>query len=220
MDDISYDYLHGTDIYLYQRKDMFRMNTDTALLAEFMNIKKGDRVLDVGTNNGALLLAASRYHPAALCGIDIQQEAVALARKNMEHHHIQNASIICGDFKDTPLDKVDVIVCNPPYFKVDDNSNLNESEALRMARHETYLKLEDLCSRMSALLDEKGRIYLVHRANRVAEIMSELRKNRLEVRTLQFVYDRNKDEAVGVLIEAVKDGRVNCHVKEGIIIQR
>ena len=58
MEDYTYDYINGTDIYLYQHKKMFRINTDTALLAQFMKVKKGERVLDIGTNNGALLLAA------------------------------------------------------------------------------------------------------------------------------------------------------------------
>ena len=56
MENYTYDYINGTDIYLYQHKKMFRINTDTALLAQFMKVKKGERVLDIGTNNGALLL--------------------------------------------------------------------------------------------------------------------------------------------------------------------
>lgn len=220
MDTYSYDYLHGTDIYLFQRKDMFRINTDTALLAEFMVIKKDERVLDIGTNNGALLLAAARYKPSRMYGIDIQQEAIALANYNMQHHHLHNVELISGDVRTTPLEKVDVIVCNPPYFKVDENSHLNESEALRMARHETYLKLADLCNRISCLLDEKGRCYMVHRANRIAEIISLCCTYRLAIRTLQFVYDQQKDEAVSVLIEMVKDGKVNTHVRLPIYLDR
>ena len=220
MEQETYDYLHGTDIYLYQRKDMFRMNTDTALLAAFMCIKEGARVVDIGTNNGALLLAAARFHPADMIGIDIQEAAIALAKRNMQEHELHDVHLICGDVCHTQLDKVDVIICNPPYFEVGENSNTNESMALRMARHETYLKLEDLCARMASLLDEKGRCYLVHRANRIAQITSELRKHRLEVRTLQFVYDENKEEAIGVLIEAIKDGKVNCHVKKPLIMKR
>ena len=90
MEDYTYDYINGTDIYLYQHKKMFRINTDTALLAQFMKVKKGERVLDIGTNNGALLLAAHRYAPSYLYGIDIQPEAIAGAEKNMEQPHITN----------------------------------------------------------------------------------------------------------------------------------
>ena len=143
MEDYTYDYINGTDIYLYQHKKMFRINTDTALLAQFMKVKKGERVLDIGTNNGALLLAAHRYAPSYLYGIDIQPEAIAVAEKNMEHHHITNVVL-------------------------------------------AYT----------------------------------LKQHRLEIRTLQFVYDANREEAVSVLVEAVKDGRVNAHVLLPQIIER
>ena len=207
MEDYTYDYINGTDIYLYQHKKMFRINTDTALLAQFMKVKKGERVLDIGTNNGALLLAAHRYAPSYLYGIDIQPEAIAVAEKNMEHHHITNVVLMAQDICDAALEKVDVIVCNPPYFKVDQESNLNESQSLQMARHERFLTLRTLCQRVSELLDEKGRAYT-------------LKQHRLEIRTLQFVYDANREEAVSILVEAVKDGRVNAHVLLPQIIER
>ena len=78
---LSFDYLPGTDIYLYQRRDMFRMNTDTALLGHFMRVKENDTVLDIGCNNGALLLYASQYTKGKLIGVDIQKEACELAEK-------------------------------------------------------------------------------------------------------------------------------------------
>ena len=101
--ELTYDYIAGTDIHLWQRKDMFRINTDTAQLARFMKIRKGERVLDVGTNNGALLLAAAADEPSFLCGVDIQEEACELARFNMQEHGITNAEIRCEDFSASTL---------------------------------------------------------------------------------------------------------------------
>lgn len=215
MNDLTYDYVHGTDIYLYQRRDMFRMNTDTALLAHFMKIKKGERVLDIGCNNGALLLMAARFSPHHLYGIDIQEDACALALYNMKHAGIRNVSIQCGDVRSTTLAKVDVIVCNPPYFKVDSHSNVNVSKALRIARHETYLPFAALCACVSSLLDEKGRFYFVHRANRISELIVCLHNHRLAPRSIQFVYDHQKTDAISVLVEAIKDGKANTHVRPG-----
>lgn len=220
MKDMTFDYLHGTNISLYQRKDMFRINTDTALLANFMKIKKGERVLDIGTNNGALLLVANQFHPSHLYGVDLQQEAIDLAMYNMEVHNIEEVTLYQGDVCELALPKVHVIVCNPPYFKVDQQSNINVSSTLAIARHETYLTFDKLCAKASSLLDEKGRFYLVHRANRIREIMCVLATYRMETRTIQFIYDKNKKEAVGVLIEAIKDGKVSAHVLEGIYIDR
>ncbi|MCR0524856.1 methyltransferase domain-containing protein [[Clostridium] innocuum] len=220
MEEYTYDYINGTDIYLYQHKKMFRINTDTALLARFMTVKKGERVLDIGTNNGALLLAAQRYEPKHMYGVDIQKEAIQVADMNMRHHNITNVTLLAASIHEAQLEKMDVIVCNPPYFKVHDTSNLNESQSLQMARHERFLTLDTLCRRVQELLDEKGRFYMVHRASRIAEIAYTLKQHRLEIRTLQFVYDVNKEEAVSVLVEAVKDGKVNAHVLPPQMIKR
>lgn len=208
----TYDYLNGTNLYLYQDKAMFRMNSDTAMLAQFMNIRKGDRVLDIGTNNGALLIAANQYQPSALFGVEIQPAAVELAKENLIHHNITNAQLLEGDVKAMKLPKVHVVVCNPPYFKHHETSAKNESEALRIARHEVYLTLETLSQKVSEALDEKGRFYMVHRADRLIDITCTLRQYRLEVRKIQFIFDEHKEEAVGVLIEAMKDAKANCHV--------
>ena len=215
----TYDYINGTDIYLYQDSDMFRMNSDTALLAAFMKIHKGDRVLDIGTNNGALLAAAARYQPSQLIGIEIQHAAAQLAGYNMEQLHL-SAEIIEGDVKNLKMPKVDVVVCNPPYFPLHETSAKNESEALRIARHEIHLRLDTLAKKASEALDEKGRFYLVHRSNRLIDIVTTLRAYRLETRTIQFVYDENKEEAISVLIEAIKDGKANCHIMSPMVKTR
>ena len=80
---LSNDYLPGTKMPIWQDPDMFRINTDTQLLGMFLRIRKGSRVLDIGTNNGALLLYAARLEPAELTGIDPQEKAVLLARRNL-----------------------------------------------------------------------------------------------------------------------------------------
>lgn len=216
----TYDYIHDSDIYIYQHKKMFRMNTDTALLAKFMKVKKGEKVLDIGTNNGALLAVANASQPDYLYGVDIQEEAIQLAHYNMKHHAIKNVELLCGDVCYIALPKVDVIVCNPPYFKVRTQSNVNTSTYLQLARHELYLPLEKLCERVSSLLDEKGRFYMVHRASRIAEIIYTLQSKRMQPHTLQFVYDREGDEAVSVLIDARKDGKVTCRVQPPIILKK
>lgn len=219
-EEYTYDYVHGTDVWLYQHKSMFRMNTDTSLLAHFMRIKEGERVLDIGTNNGALLAVANRQKPIFLYGVEIQEKAAELARYNMKHLQIEHAEILCGDVREIKLPKVDVVLCNPPYFKTRENSHTNASLSLTIARHEQYLTLPQLAAKASEALDEKGRLYLVHRPDRLADIITTLRQFRLEVRTLQFVYDEAKKEARSVLIEALKDGRAHMHVLPPQLLQR
>lgn len=216
----TFDYLPGTDIYLYQHRDMFRMNTDTALLGHFMRIHEGERVLDIGTNNGALLLYANRYQPSYMYGVDIQEDACVIARENMEYHKLHHVAIMHGAIQDINIPQVDVIICNPPYFKMDEHSNVNENEALRYARHEVYLSLDSLLQSVSRLLKDNGRFYLIHRSDRIADIICGLRDIQMEVKQLQFVYDEQKDTARSVLIEAVQQGKSHCHVLQPQLIKR
>lgn len=213
------DYLPNTQIYLHQRKDMFRMNTDTALLGQFMKINKDEVVLDIGTNNAALLLYASQFSPSLLIGLDVQPDACELAIENLEYNHITNYEIHCCDIKDYQR-KVNVIICNPPYFKTNGDNQVNESMALRIARHECYLTLDVLCERASTCLDDKGRFYMVHRCDRIVEIVECLKKYHLEIKTLQFVRDEEKENAHGVLIEAIKQASTHCTVLKEKIVTR
>lgn len=217
---LTYDYLPQTNIYLHQRKDMFRMNTDTALLGNFMVVKEDESILDIGTNNGALLLYASQYTKAKLIGVDIQQEACDLAIDNLKAQKIENFEIICSDIANVEIDPVDVIVCNPPYFRVNQDRQLNVNEFKKIARHECYLTFDVLCSSVNRLLKEKGRFYLVHRADRIVDLCVELRKNDLEVKTIQMIRDCENEDAHGILIEAVKHGKPHCIVKSEHIVKR
>ena len=141
----TYDYIAGTDIHLWQRSDMFRINTDTAQLAHFMKVRAGERVLDIGTNNGALLLCAEQFSPSFLCGVDIQADACQLAERNLKEHGISHAQILCGDFCEMDLQGFDVVVCNPPYFAA--NSGKQASDARRaIARSEGGCTFAEVCA--------------------------------------------------------------------------
>lgn len=217
---LSFDYLPGTDIYLYQRKDMFRMNTDTALLGHFMRVKENETVLDIGCNNGALLLYAARFTKGKLMGVDIQSDACDLARKNLAYHGLMNSEVYCADVAEFVCEPCDVVVCNPPYFRVTSEKQLNESMAKRIARHETSLELETLMAKASECLKENGRFYLVHRCDRLTDLLCCLRKYEMEMKTMQLIRDENNEHPHGVLLEAVKHGKSGCVVLKEHIVKR
>ena len=153
----TYDYIAGTDIHLWQRSDMFRINTDTAQLAHFMKVRAGERVLDIGTNNGALLLCAEQFSPSFLCGVDIQANACQLAERNLKEHGISHAQILCGDFCEMDLQGFDVIVCNPPFFPMGHHGEVTATPR-SIARHELFLPLDRLLSGAARALKENGRL--------------------------------------------------------------
>lgn len=206
------DYLPNSDIYYYQHKDMFHTNTDTALLGQFAEIRKKDTVLDIGTNNGALLLYAMRKKPRHLIGVDINEAACQLADYNLNHYHHAQAEIIACDILEFLHTPVSCIVCNPPYFKVNAIEQLNHKEQIATARHEAKLTLDALVKKASELLVDKGRLYMIHRSDRFIDLALCCRMHHLEIKKIQLVYDEAKTDAQSVLIEAMKSGKAGCRI--------
>ena len=110
----KFDTIQNSSLRIRQRDDMFRFNSDTTALIDFMIVKKQDRVLDIGTNNGVLLLAAMEKGAKEGVGIDVFEEAIALAQENAKENLISNVTfeiVALDQFKSAPFD---VILCNPP----------------------------------------------------------------------------------------------------------
>lgn len=152
------DYLDGTPYKIYQEKDMYHFNSDTELLGKYIKLNSNDKVLDIGTNNGALLFYASIFNPSLLVGIDIFDEVIAVAKKNLDINNVK-ACVYVSRVQDFMHDKFSVIICNPPYFNsLNDASN----KYILAARHENYLSLEDLFIACARLLDDDGVIHIVY----------------------------------------------------------
>ena len=162
---INYLLAHN-DLKIIQRKDMFNFSLDTVLLSQFCTINKDVKnIVDFGTNNAAIPLLLSKRTPKKIIGIEIQDEAVDLARRNVELNDLNDQiEVVHGDIKDVvkELPKAQLIVCNPPFFKVGENSNLNDNKYLTIARHEIKIDLEGIISAAAYLLDNKGRFAIVH----------------------------------------------------------
>lgn len=197
------DYLPKLRLPLWQRKDMFCMNTDTVLLGEQMVVRKGESVLDLGCNNGALLLYASRFSPSSLTGVDLLPQALDLAAENMRINGLE-AKLICADLAEFRHLPFDVIVCNPPYFATPDPASVNPNPFLATARHEAGYTLETLFAAGGRLLKDKGRFYLVHRADRLAQIIAALQNSPLTLREATLVFDRRTRQATAVIAELRK----------------
>jgi tRNA1(Val) A37 N6-methylase TrmN6 len=216
---LTLDYLpNHKDIQLYQDKEMICINTDTMILGEYLKLKNDATLLDVGTNNGALLLYAKRFSPKKYIGIDINNEALAIAKKNLELNNIFNYQLINIDAKDYIGEQVDVIVCNPPYFKMTQDS-INSKKNMVLAKHEDSLILDDLIKMLSRNLKDHGKLFLLYQSSRLQELMNCLSLYKFRVKEMKFVYHINKDNSNVVLIKATKSGSLGLEVKKPIIIK-
>ena len=207
------------DIKLYQDSELFKINTDTEVLGEFINIYKEDTVLDMGTNTGALLLYANLFHPKKLIGLEINSKALELAKKNLDMNNITNYELINDNIITYTNNEVDVIICNPPYFKTKDDNKSND-KFKNLAKHESELTLDLLVKSISRNLKYNGTVYFLYLTSRLDEVVLEFNKNNLTIKEMKFVYDTNKEYSNVFMIRAVKNSDLGLVVDKPIIIKR
>lgn len=203
---------------IIQRKDMFNFSLDTVLLSNFCTINKEvDCIVDFGTNNAAIPLLLSRRTDKKIIGIEIQGEAVEIAQKNVSLNHLDNQiDIYHEDIQEFVKEarKCKLVVCNPPFFKVGEKSNLNENEYLQIARHEIKIDLEGIIKSAATILDNKGRVAMVHRPDRMVEIITLMQKYEIEPKRIQFVYPKVGKDSHIFLIEGMYKGNKGLKIEQ------
>ena len=143
-------------------------------------------------------------------------EAVELAKRNVQMNDLEEQiEIIHGDIKEVVknLPKAQLIVCNPPFFKVGEDSNLNENEYLTIARHEVKIDLEGIISSAAYLLDNKGRFAIVHRPDRMIDILNLMQKYDIEPKRIRFVYPKMNRESHVLLVEGMYKGKKGIKIE-------
>lgn len=214
---VTKNYLKKTNQILYQEVSMYHFNSDTSLLGEFMEIGHNDTVLDIGCNNGALLLYASIYAPKKLVGVDIYEEVLDIAQMNMIANKVE-AETYCSKIQDFSYSQFDKIICNPPYFHSTNTKLMNENKYIRSARHEEYLPMDELFSSVNRLLKDNGKFYYVHRPFELNRIQENLIKNHLRIKRLQIYYDQNTQKARTICMEIVKGVTTEIYIEKPIFL--
>ncbi len=211
------DDLQRKGLRIIQSKEQFSFSTDAVVLAHFAAVKHHDRVLEVGTGNGVIsLLTYSRYEPKEILALEIQKVLADRAKRNVELNGLtEKIQVMEGDMREYKTlfsaQSFDAVICNPPYRPVG-HGEQNEKDHYAIAKHEICLTLKELVRGAQYVLKDKGRFYLVHRTDRIGEILSALRDNRLEPKTIRFVYSKPGVNSHLVLLEARKDGKPDCKV--------
>ena len=205
------------NLKIIQRKDMFNFSLDTVLLANFCTITKDvKKIVDFGTNNAAIPLILSRRTNKPIIGVEIQKEAVELAKKNITLNSLDNQiKIVHSDIKEFVNDsiKVGLVVCNPPFFKVDEDSNLNDNEFLTIASHEIKINLEEIIKSAAKILDNRGKFAMVHRPQRMIEILNLMQKYDIEPKRIKFVYPKYNKESHILLVEGIYKGKKGLKIE-------
>lgn len=209
---------------IIQNKKGFCFGIDSILLSDFAKeIKKGSKVLDMGTGTGIIAtLLCKKTELKEIIGIEKQKEVCEMAQKSIKLNQLERQfKIINEDIMN--LNKIlekntfDVIVTNPPYKKKNTGIK-NEEEKKIIARHETTATLEDFIRISKDLLKDKGEFYMVHRPERLVDILNDMRKYKIEPKILRFVYANQDSEPKLILIKGIKNGKPFLTVQNNLYI--
>ena len=178
------------------------------------NIKKNSKVADLGTGTGIIgLLLCKKTNLAEMTGIEIQEDVANMAERSIKLNNLEEKFRIINSnineiFSKKLLEKnvFDVVVMNPPYKEVG-TGEINENEKKLISRHEIKANLSDFIKTAYGLLKDKGELYIVHKPERMPDIIQKLRENKIEPKELRVVYSNKNSEASLILIKAVKGGK-------------
>ena len=212
---------------IIQRSDYFNFSIDSLLVSEFVSIKKDTKnIIDLGTGNAVIPLFLSKKTSAKIFGMEIQKISFEIAQRNININNLnEQIYIIYDDMKNYKKyflnGSFDIVVSNPPFFKFNGNKELlNDLEQLSIARHEIEITLEELIQTASLLVKDRGYFYLVHRADRLTEIISALQKFNFEAKKIKFCYTTENKNAKIVLIEAIKSGKAGLTILPPLVINK
>lgn len=218
------DDLELKNLKIIQNKNGFCFGIDSVLLSDFAKqIKQGSKIADLGTGTGILpILLSAKTINTKIVGVEIQEEVANMAIRSVELNNLQNQiEIICDNIKNLKnkyeQGAFDAIVTNPPYKKKG-TGKINVAEAKIISRHEITATLHDFIETAKYLLKDQGELYLVHRPERLVDLMAELRSQKLEPKTLRFVQASAEKAPNLVLIKAVKNAKPFLKVQEPLIV--
>jgi len=208
--------LQRCGLKIIQSSDTFRFGIDSVLLAHFAPLRKGDRVLDLGTGNGVLpLLLAGIGEPGLIHGLEIQARLVDMARRSVALNGLNHLiTIIEGDLCFPPPSLVaggyDLVISNPPYLEAGGKVSLQMEVAI--ARHEILCTLADVLGTGAQMLRNRGRMALIHRPGRLVDLMTIMRSEGLEPKTLRFIHPTLKGKPTMVMVVGVKGARPHLNI--------
>ena len=220
------DLLNYSNLKIVQDDNYFNFSLDSVLLPNFVKINKGTKkILDLGTGNAPIPMILSTMTSAKIYGIELQKEIYDLAIESLKINNLEDRiEIINDNIKN--LDKYfepnsfDVIVSNPPYFKYTEGSNINETIQKTIARHEKEITLSEIVFTAKKFLNNNGTFAMVHRTDRLIEIIEEFRKNNIEPKRIQLIYPKVGEESNMFLIEGRKNGNVGLKILPPLVAHK
>ena len=219
------DVLGYDNMKIFQDSELFSFSIDSIILANYTNIRLNDKkIIDFCTGNAIIPLILSRRCDKRVEGIEIQKKVCSLAEKTIDYNNLNDRIKIYNcDVKDfcsekENYNKYDLVLCNPPYFKNYDNTKKNDLYEKTIARHEILIDLESVCNCAKRLLKDNGVFSIVHRTERLIEIIDDLRKNNIEPKSIKFIHENMDKPSTLVIIQGMKCGKIGLKIEKPLIL--
>lgn len=219
LDDLEYNGLK-----LWQYPSLYCFTSDAVLLANLAKVKKGDVVADFGTGSGIIaVLIAAKTNAARIYALEKQKIMCELASKNVKYNNLEDKiEVVGGDIADAAKllgkESVNVVVCNPPYFKKGSGAE-REREEIALSRHESSCDLKGIIKSASDVLKWGGALYIVHKVDRMAEAIGYMQACALEVKRVTLVYPKADKSADVFIAEARKHGSTGMKLDELVVYE-
>ena len=216
--------LNFGDMIIYQDNDYFLFSLDSVLLANFVTLRPTDKkIIDLCSGNAPVPMLMSFRTRARIFGVELQKYIYDMGLDSIKENGLDNRiTFINDDVKNInklfEAESFDVVTCNPPYFKYVDTSLINDNNGKAIARHEVKINLDDIVKKSKYLLKSGGTFAMVHRPDRLIEIINLMQANGIEPKKMRLVYPKNGKDANILLIEGIKNGKIGLKILPPLIV--
>lgn len=201
----------------------YRFSIDAVLLAGHVQARAGERLVDLGTGCGVIpLILAFRHPEIRIYGVELQSDLAAIAARNVAENRMEDRiTILCRDMKS--LDPaalsgpVDTVVANPPY-RESHSGRLNPNRQRALARHELAVTLAGVIQAAQNILKDKGKLVMIYAAERMDDLMVQMKALEIEPRLIRAVYSRPEEDAKRIIVEGIKSGRQHIRIAPPLVI--
>ncbi len=218
------DILGYPNLKIYQNSDYFSFSLDSIILANYSTIRLRDqKIIDFCTGNAVIPLILSQRCDKRVEGVEVQEKLFELGNQSISYNHLEDRiQLYCEnvvDFCSNPdhLNQYDLVLCNPPYFKNLEDSTKNLSYEKMIARHEVLIDLDTICACAKKILKEHGNFCMVHRTDRLMDVIEAFKKYDLEPKRIKFIHETIDKESFLFLIEGQRKGSVGLKVEKPLI---
>ena len=225
MNNVVNDLVGYDNLKIIQNNEFFNFSLESVLLPRFCILKPNMKIIDFCTGNAPIPLILSTLTNSKIIGVELQREIYDLAVDTIKLNKLEDRiEILNLDVKKLgtifETDTFDLITCNPPYFKYLETSNTNENKIKSIARHEIKITIDEIIKIARKLLKNNGSLVLVHRTDRLTEILQKLKENNIEPKRIRFIYPKKDTNSNLVLIDAKKNGNVGLKVLKPLICHK